>query len=155
MPRSRGPRPWALRRLDSREPPRVPCGSRCAARGRRTVGRRPDQRRSGDGDPPRCDLGELVRLLVVPSGHVVELDAVKLILEGPHGLTVRLHLVVVATCVFHDFVDQELRVPPHVEAFDAYLDGNFEAANQGLVLSHVVRCGEVNAHNVPHVLPEG
>jgi hypothetical protein len=35
-------------------------------------------------------------------------------------------------------VDHELRIPPHVEAFDAYLDGDFEAAKQGLVLSHVV-----------------
>jgi hypothetical protein len=45
--------------------------------------------------------------------------------------------------------------PPHIEAFDAYLDGNLEAAKQGLVLGHVVRRGEVKAHSVPHVLPEG
>jgi hypothetical protein len=45
--------------------------------------------------------------------------------------------------------------PPHIEAFDAYLDGDLEAAKQGLVLSHVVRRGEVKAHSVPHVLPEG
>jgi hypothetical protein len=69
---------------------------------------------------------------------MVELDAVKLVLEGPHGLAVRLHLVVVAAHVLHDLVDHELRVPPHVEAFDAYLDGDLEAAKQGLVLSHVV-----------------
>jgi hypothetical protein len=109
----------------------------------------------GDGDPPRCDLGELVRLLIVPAGHVIELDAVELVLEGPHGLAVCLHLVVVAARVLHDLVDHELRIPPHVEAFDAYLDGDLEAAKQGLVLSHVVRRGEVKAHNVPHVLPEG
>jgi hypothetical protein len=30
--------------------------------------------------------------------------------------------------LFHDLVDHELRVPPHVEAFDAYFDGDFEAA---------------------------
>jgi hypothetical protein len=86
---------------------------------------------------------------------VVELDAVELVLEGPHGLAVRLRLIVVVARVFHDLVDHELRVPPHVEAFDAYLDGNLEAAKQGLVLSHVVRCGEVKAHGVPHVVPEG
>jgi hypothetical protein len=62
----------------------------------------------GDSDPPRRDLGEFVRLLVVPPGHVVELNAVKLVLEGPHGLAVRLHLVVVAARVFHDLVDHEL-----------------------------------------------
>jgi hypothetical protein len=35
-------------------------------------------------------------------------------------------------------VDHELRIPQHVEAFDANLDGDLEAAKQGLVLSHVV-----------------
>jgi hypothetical protein len=59
---------------------------------------------------------------------VVGLDAIELFLEGPHGLAVRLHLVVVAARVLHDLVDHELRVPPHVEAFDAYLDGDLEAA---------------------------
>jgi hypothetical protein len=86
---------------------------------------------------------------------VIELNAVELVLEGPHGLAIRLHLVVVADRFFHDLVDHELRVPPHVEAFDAYLDGDFEAAKQGRILSHIVRCGEVKAHSVPHVLPEG
>jgi hypothetical protein len=111
-----------------------------------------------DGDPSRCNLGELVRLLVVLAGHVIELNAVELVLEGPHGLAIRLHLVVVAARVFHDLVDHELQTPPpppHVEAFDAYLDGDLEAATQGLILSHVVRCGEMKAHGVPHVLPEG
>jgi hypothetical protein len=69
---------------------------------------------------------------------VIELDAVEFVLEGPHGLAVRLHLVVVAARVLHDLVDQELRIPPHVETFDAYLDGDLEAAEQGLVLGHVV-----------------
>jgi hypothetical protein len=82
----------------------------------------------GDGDPPRHDLSELVRLLVIPTGHVVELDAIELVLDGSHGLAVRLHLVVVTARVFHDLVDHELRVPPHVEALDACLDGDFEAA---------------------------
>jgi hypothetical protein len=30
--------------------------------------------------------------------------------------------------VFHDLVDHELQAPPLVEAFDAYLNGDFEAA---------------------------
>jgi hypothetical protein len=68
----------------------------------------------GDGDLPRRDLGKLVRLLVIPAGYVIELDAVELVLESLHGLAVRLHLVVVAARVFHDLVDYELRVPPHV-----------------------------------------
>jgi hypothetical protein len=69
---------------------------------------------------------------------VIELDAVELVLESPHGLAVRLHLVVVAARVLHDLVDHKLRVPPYVEAFDAYLNGDLEAAKQGFVLSHVV-----------------
>jgi hypothetical protein len=86
---------------------------------------------------------------------VIELDAVELVLESPHGLVVRLHLVIVAARVFHDLVDYELRIPPHVKAFDAYLDSDLKATKHALVLSHVVRCGEVKAHSVPHVLPEG
>jgi hypothetical protein len=109
----------------------------------------------GDGDPPGRDLGQLVRLLVVPAGHVIELDAIKFVLEGSHGLAVGLHLVVMAARVLHDLVDYELRVPPHVEAFDAQLDGDLESAKEGLVLSPVVRGGEVEVHRVPHVLPEG
>jgi hypothetical protein len=69
---------------------------------------------------------------------VVELDAVELVLEGPHGLAVRLHLIVVAARVFHDLVNHELRIPPYIEVFDAYLDGDLEAAKQGFVLGHVV-----------------
>jgi hypothetical protein len=59
----------------------------------------------GDSDPPRRDLGEFVRLLIVPAGYVIELDAVELVLESPYGFAVRLHLVVVAARVLHDLVD--------------------------------------------------
>jgi hypothetical protein len=91
-----------------------------------------------DGDPPGRDLGQLVRLLVVPAGHMIELGVVKLVLEGSHGLAVCFHLVVMAIRILHDLVNHELRIPPHVEALDAYLDGDLEAAKEGLVLSHVV-----------------
>jgi hypothetical protein len=53
---------------------------------------------------------------------VIKLDAVEFVLEGPHGLAVCFHLVVVAARVLHDLVDHKLRIPPHVEALDAYLD---------------------------------
>jgi hypothetical protein len=85
---------------------------------------------------------------------MIELDAVELVLEGSHGLAIRFHFVVVAARILHDLVNHELRSPPHVEALDAYLDGDLEAAKEGLVLSHVVRRGEVEAHHVPHVLPK-
>jgi hypothetical protein len=39
---------------------------------------------------------------------VIELDAVELVLEGSHGLAVRLHLVVVAARILHDLVNYEL-----------------------------------------------
>jgi hypothetical protein len=69
---------------------------------------------------------------------MVELYAVELVFEGPHGFAVRLHLVVVTARVLHDLVDHELRVSPHVEALDAHLDGDSKAAEEGLVLRHVV-----------------
>jgi hypothetical protein len=73
----------------------------------------------GDGDPPGRDLGQLVRLLVVLAGHVIELDAVKFVFEGSHGLAIGFHLVVMAARVLHDLIDYELRVPPQVEALVA------------------------------------
>jgi hypothetical protein len=82
-------------------------------------------------------------------------DAVELVLEGSHGLAVCFHLIIVAARIFHDLVNHELRIPPHVEALDAYLDGDLEAAEKGLVLSHVVRRGEMETYCVPHVPPEG
>jgi hypothetical protein len=66
------------------------------------------------------------------------LEAVEVVLEGSHGFSVCFHLVIVAARVFHDLVNHELRISPHVEALDAYLDGDLEATEQGLVLSHVV-----------------
>jgi hypothetical protein len=69
---------------------------------------------------------------------VVKLYAVELDLEGPHGIAVRLHLVVVAARVLHDLVDHELRVSPNVETLDARLDGDSEAAEKGFVLRHVI-----------------
>jgi hypothetical protein len=74
---------------------------------------------------------------------VIELGVVELVLEGSYGVAVGLHLVVVTTRILHDLVNHELRVPPDVEAFDAYLDGDSETAKKGLVLRHVVRRGEM------------
>jgi hypothetical protein len=86
---------------------------------------------------------------------VIELDAVELVLESAHSIAIGLHLVVVATRVLHDLVNHELRVSPGVEAFDACLDGNSEAAKEGLILRHVVGRGEMQAYRVPHMFPEG
>jgi hypothetical protein len=43
-----------------------------------------------------------------------------------------------ATLIHYDLVNHELQVSPDVEAFDVYLNGDSEAAKEGLVLCHVV-----------------
>jgi hypothetical protein len=61
----------------------------------------------------------------------------------------------VAARIFHDLVNHELRVPPDIEAFDAHFDGDSKAAEEGLVLYHIVRWGGgMSADYIPHVLPE-
>jgi hypothetical protein len=82
---------------------------------------------------------------------VVELNAVEFIFKRTHHITANFHLLVMAVCVLHDLVDYELQVSPDVEALDAGLNGNSEATKEGLVFRHVVRCGEVQAHCIPHV----
>jgi uncharacterized membrane protein len=69
---------------------------------------------------------------------MIELDAVELVLKGSYGVAVGLHLVIVTTRILHDLVNHKLRDPPDVEAFDACLDGDSEAAKEGLVFYHVV-----------------
>jgi hypothetical protein len=86
---------------------------------------------------------------------VIELDAIELILKGVHGVAVGLHLVVMATRVLRDLVNHELRISPDVEALDTYLDGNLEAAEEGLVLRHIVGHGEMQMYRVPHMFLEG
>jgi hypothetical protein len=39
-------------------------------------------------------------------------------------------------------LNHKLRISPDVEAFDASFDGNSEAAEEGLVLLHIVRRGK-------------
>jgi hypothetical protein len=86
---------------------------------------------------------------------VIELDAVELVLESVHGVAIGLHLVIMETRILHDLVNHELRVSLDVEAFDACLDGNSEAAKEGLILCHVVGRGVMQAYRVPHMFPEG
>jgi hypothetical protein len=74
----------------------------------RRLGDVPRKNIQRDGNSPRRNFGELICLLVVLSGHVVKLYAVELVLEGPHGFAVRLHLIVVTARVLHDLVDHDL-----------------------------------------------
>jgi hypothetical protein len=69
---------------------------------------------------------------------MVKLDAVELVFEGSYDIAVCLHFVAVTTHILHDLVNHELQVTPDIEASDAYLDGDSEAAKKGLVLRHVV-----------------
>jgi hypothetical protein len=80
----------------------------------------------------------LVRLLVVPTGNVIEFNAVELVLEGSYGVAVGLHLVVMTTRVLHDLINHELRVSLDVKALDACFDGDSKDAKESLVLCHVV-----------------
>jgi hypothetical protein len=124
--------------LDSREPQGflLARGVRLKVDGR--PGDIPRKNVWGNSDSPRHDFGELVRLLVVLAGYVVQLYAVELVLESPHGIAVRLHLVTVIARVLHELVDHELRVSPNVEVLDAHLDGDSKASKKGVILCHVV-----------------
>jgi hypothetical protein len=70
----------------------------------------------GNRCSPRGYLGQLVRSLVVPSGDVVELEPVELVLQAPNLIAVGFHLRVTAVGVLHDLVNDELRVTASVEA---------------------------------------
>jgi hypothetical protein len=50
----------------------------------------------------------------MPSGNVIEFEAVELVLQLAHFLAVRSHLGVVAAQLLHDLADDELRVAPNV-----------------------------------------
>jgi hypothetical protein len=69
---------------------------------------------------------------------VVELDAVKFIVECRHDVAVGLHLLILAAHVLYDLVDYESRVSADVEAFNAGFNGDSKATKEGLVFGHVV-----------------
>jgi hypothetical protein len=129
--------------LDPREPRGFLLTRGCQLEVAGRFGNIPRKNVRGNGDSSRRNFGEFVRLLVALAGYVVKLDAIELVFEGSYGIAVCLHLVVVTTHVFHDLVDHELRVSPNVEALDARLNGDFEAAEEGLVLRHVVQRGKM------------
>jgi hypothetical protein len=92
----------------------------------------------GNGDSPSRELPELVGLLVVLVGDMIKLNVVELILKGTHDAAIGFHLLVMTARVLHDLIDHELRVSSNVDAFDAGLDGDSEATEEGLVLFYVV-----------------
>ena len=71
-----------------------------------------------------CRFCECVGRFVEAPGDMIEFEAVEFVLQPSDLLTVCLHLGIVAARLFHDLVDDQLRVAPDVEASDAQLDGD-------------------------------
>ena len=67
----------------------------------------------------RCCSCERVGRFIEAPRDVIEFEAVEFVLQTSDLLTVCLHLGVVAARLFHDLVDDQLRVAPDVEASDA------------------------------------
>jgi hypothetical protein len=86
---------------------------------------------------------------------VVELEAVKIVLEAPYFLAVGLHLGVAAARVLHHLINHELRVASDVEVSDPELDGDSQPRDECLVFGDVVRRREMKPDDVAHVNPEG
>jgi hypothetical protein len=53
---------------------------------------------------------------------VIELEAVKLVLEAPYFLAIGFHLGVTAAQALHDLIDHELGVASNVKVSDPKLD---------------------------------
>ena len=70
-------------------------------------------------------------------------------------LAVRFHLGVVIAQIFHDLVNDELGVAPHLEALDSELDGYVQAIYQRLIFSHVVGGHGVKPNHISHMHSEG
>jgi hypothetical protein len=70
----------------------------------------------GNRCPPRGYFSQLIRSLVAPLSDVVELEPVEFVLQAPNLVAVSLHLRVAAVGVFHDLVNDKLRVATSVEA---------------------------------------
>jgi hypothetical protein len=60
----------------------------------------------------------------MPACDVVELEAVKLVLEAPHLLAVGFHLGITTARALHDLIDHELGVTSNVKVSNPELDGN-------------------------------
>jgi hypothetical protein len=69
---------------------------------------------------------------------VVELEAIKLILQLSDLLAVCGHLGVEAARLFNDLVNDKMRVTPNVESSNAQLNGDAQAVDECLILSHII-----------------
>ena len=69
---------------------------------------------------------------------MVKFEAVKLFVQAPAYLAIRVHLGIMATRLFHDLVNDEPRAALDIELPDPKLDLDVETVNKGLILHHVV-----------------
>jgi hypothetical protein len=81
---------------------------------------------------------------------VVELEAVKLVLQLADFFAVHSHLGVVVALLLHNLVDDKLRVTPDVKPLDPQLNGNAQSIDERLIFSHIVRGQEMKANHVLH-----
>jgi hypothetical protein len=70
----------------------------------------------GNHRSPQGYFSQLIRGFVVPSNNMVEFELVELIFQVPNFVSIGLHFLIAAVRVFHDLVNDELRVAPSVEA---------------------------------------
>jgi hypothetical protein len=70
----------------------------------------------GNCRPPRGYFRQLIRGLVVPSSNMVEFQPVLLIFQAPNFVAIGLHFLIAVVGVFHDLVNDKLRVSTSVEA---------------------------------------
>ena len=85
-----------------------------------------------------CCFCECVGRFVEAPGDMIEFEAVEFVLQPSDLLTVCLHLGIVAARLFHDLVDDQLRVAPDVEASEAQLDGDSQAVDERFVFCSIV-----------------
>ena len=66
-----------------------------------------------------CYFRERVGCFVEAPWDVIEFEAIEFVLQPSDFLAVRRHLDVMASCLLHDLVDDQLGVAPDVKASDA------------------------------------
>jgi hypothetical protein len=91
----------------------------------------------------RPELGEGISCLVVSPVDMVELEAVKFLLQLSYFLPICSHVGVVIVRLSRDLIDDELRVSTDVMLPNSKFGGNAQTVDQCLILHHIVGGMEV------------
>ena len=75
---------------------------------------------------------------------MIELKIVKLVFQLVDFSAIHNHLGIVAARLLLDLVDDQLGVTPDIEASDTQLDGDAQAVDECLILSHIVGGGKMD-----------